>query len=219
MASLTGLTVAEVVARHQAPTYRVGWLGFAPGFGYLTGVDPLLAAVPRLASPRQYVPAGSVAIAGGLAAVYPAASPGGWQLLGRTSAALWEPDRDPPALLAPGMQVRFRGGRRHVPGASTRPGEHASRSRARSRYSSQGRSRPSRISAGQASRIWVCRRSGAADAGSLRLANALVGNAAGAACLEATLGRLALRFHCRCGRGRDRGARRQSGSVRPTAAR
>jgi KipI family sensor histidine kinase inhibitor len=108
VAELTGLTVTEVIARHQAAEYRVGWLGFSPGFGYLTGLDPALAQVPRLATPRLSVPAGSVAIAGGIAAVYPAASPGGWRLVGRTTARMWDPTRDPPALLAPGMRVRFR---------------------------------------------------------------------------------------------------------------
>jgi KipI family sensor histidine kinase inhibitor len=108
VAKLTGLSVDEVVAAHQATTYRVGWLGFSPGFGYLTGLDDALAAVPRLATPRVSVAAGAVAIAGGLAAVYPAESPGGWRLLGRTNAVMWNPDRDPPGLLSPGMQVRFR---------------------------------------------------------------------------------------------------------------
>jgi KipI family sensor histidine kinase inhibitor len=108
VAEWTGLSAAEVIERHQAVTYRVGWMGFSPGFGYLTGLDPVLAAVPRLATPRQAIPAGSVAIAGGLAAVYPAASPGGWRLLGRTTARLWDARRDPPALLAPGQRVRFR---------------------------------------------------------------------------------------------------------------
>jgi KipI family sensor histidine kinase inhibitor len=108
VARLTGLPAAEVVARHAVAEYRVGWLGFSPGFGYLTGLDPALAAVPRLAEPRVRVPAGSVAIAGGLAAVYSSTSPGGWRLLGRTSAVLWDADRDPPALLSPGMRVRFR---------------------------------------------------------------------------------------------------------------
>ncbi len=108
VAQLTGLSPGDVVARHAAGEYTVGWLGFSPGFGYLTGLDPVLASVPRLAEPRLRVPAGSVAIAGGLAAVYPSTSPGGWRLLGRTSAALWDPDRNPPALLAPGMRVRFR---------------------------------------------------------------------------------------------------------------
>ncbi len=108
VAQLTGLSPGDVVARHAAGDYTVGWLGFSPGFGYLTGLDPVLASVPRLAEPRLRVPAGSVAIAAGLAAVYPSTSPGGWRLLGRTSAALWDPDRDPPAILAPGMRVRFR---------------------------------------------------------------------------------------------------------------
>jgi KipI family sensor histidine kinase inhibitor len=108
VADLTGLTAAEVIERHQAARYRVGWLGFSPGFGYLTGLDPVLAAVPRRATPRASVPAGSVAIAGGLAAVYPAPSPGGWWLLGRTTTRMWDPARQPPALLAPGTPVRFR---------------------------------------------------------------------------------------------------------------
>jgi KipI family sensor histidine kinase inhibitor len=108
VARLTGLPAADVVARHSSAEYRVGWLGFSPGFGYLTGLDPALAAVPRLAEPRVRVPAGSVAIAGGLAAVYPNTSPGGWRLLGRTSAVLWDAERDPPSLFAPGMRVRFR---------------------------------------------------------------------------------------------------------------
>jgi KipI family sensor histidine kinase inhibitor len=108
VARLTGLPASEVVARHAAAEYRVGWLGFSPGLGYLTGLDPALAAVPRLDEPRVRVPAGSVAIAGGLATVYPTTSPGGWRLLGRTSAVLWDADRDPPALLSPGMRVRFR---------------------------------------------------------------------------------------------------------------
>ena len=121
VAALTGLDEADVISRHQAAEYRVGWLGFAPGFGYLTGLDPALA-VPRLDSPRLSVPAGSVAIGGGLAAVYPASSPGGWRLLGRTDAVLWDPGRDPPALLAPGQRVRFhavdRLPDRHAPGVA-----------------------------------------------------------------------------------------------------
>ncbi len=108
VARLTGLSPGEVIARHAAAEYTVGWMGFSPGFGYLTGIDPDLATVPRLDEPRVRVPAGSVAIAGGLAAVYPTTSPGGWRLLGRTSAVLWDPDRDPPALFTPGMRVRFR---------------------------------------------------------------------------------------------------------------
>ncbi|MHB1434206.1 MAG: 5-oxoprolinase subunit B family protein, partial [Streptosporangiaceae bacterium] len=111
VATLAGMPVAEVIEAHQAAEYTVGWLGFSPGFGYLTGLDPRLARVPRLATPRVSVPAGSVAIAGGLAAVYPSASPGGWQLIGQTSARLWDPERAEPSLLTPGRRVRFRADR------------------------------------------------------------------------------------------------------------
>jgi KipI family sensor histidine kinase inhibitor len=196
VATLTGLSVPEVIARHQAAEYQVGWLGFAPGFAYLTGLDQLLAAVPRLDSPRLRVPAGSVAIAGGLAAVYPAESPGGWRLIGRTAAALWEPDRDPPALLAPPARVRFRAvdslpmrepnpaARQPDPLTPTRrvqvlqPGPLAT-------VQDLGRAGFAHLGVPA---------SGAADTASLLLANYLVGNEPGDACVEVTLGRLALRF-------------------------
>jgi KipI family sensor histidine kinase inhibitor len=198
VASLTGLTVADVVARHQAATFRVGWLGFAPGFGYLTGLDPRLATVPRLDSPRQHVPAGSVAIAGGLAAVYPAASPGGWRLLGRTSAALWEPGRDPPALLAPGMRVRFRAvdalPPARAPASVSAPAPIAAGARLIEVLQPGPLTTVQDLGRAGLAHLGVPA-SGAADAGSLRLANDLVGNDAGAACLEVTLGRLAVRFH------------------------
>jgi KipI family sensor histidine kinase inhibitor len=106
VAELAGLREAEVVERHAAATYAVAFTGFAPGFGYLTGLDPALR-LPRRKTPRERVPAGSVAIAGEYAGVYPRESPGGWRLLGRTDAALWDLDRDPPALLRPGVRVRF----------------------------------------------------------------------------------------------------------------
>lgn len=106
VAELTGLTAEEVVARHGAAEYTVAYLGFSPGFGYLTGLDPVLR-LPRRRTPRTSVPAGSVAIAGPYAAVYPSASPGGWWLLGRTGLALWDVRRDPPSLLGPGDRVRF----------------------------------------------------------------------------------------------------------------
>ncbi len=108
VASLAGVPVSEVIERHAGAVYTVGWLGFAPGFGYLTGLDERLAGVPRLASPRASVPAGSVAIAAGLSAVYPSDSPGGWQLIGRTATRMWDTGREPAALLAPGQRVRFR---------------------------------------------------------------------------------------------------------------
>jgi len=106
VAALTGLHRDEVVERDLAAEYVVAYLGFAPGFGYLTGLDEALH-VPRRDSPRTAVPAGSVAIAGPYGAVYPSRSPGGWRLLGRTTPRLWDTDRDPPSLLQPGTRVRF----------------------------------------------------------------------------------------------------------------
>jgi KipI family sensor histidine kinase inhibitor len=110
VARLTGLSPAEVIAAHTEPEWVVAFSGFAPGFGYLRrmpgGPDPLL--VPRRDEPRVRVPAGAVALAAGYSGVYPRASPGGWQLIGRTDAHLWDADRDPPALLPPGARVRFR---------------------------------------------------------------------------------------------------------------
>ena len=107
VAALAGLTPDDVVGRHAARRYRVAFGGFMPGFAYLTGLDPALV-VPRLATPRTRVPAGAVAIAGEYAAVYPAATPGGWRLLGRTDAVMFDPAHDErPALLVPGDEVRF----------------------------------------------------------------------------------------------------------------
>ncbi|WP_043614538.1 5-oxoprolinase subunit B family protein [Nonomuraea candida] len=106
VAELAGISVAEVVARHCGRELVVGWLGFAPGFAYLTGLDPVLE-LPRLDTPRTSVPAGSVAVAGPYSAVYPAASPGGWRLIGRTAMRVWDVAGDPPALFRPGMRVRF----------------------------------------------------------------------------------------------------------------
>lgn len=106
VARLTHASPEEVVERHLAPEYVVAFLGFAPGFAYLLGGDPRLE-VPRLERPRERVPAGSVAIAGPYSGVYPRESPGGWRLLGRTSVTLFDPQRDPTAVLACGDRVRF----------------------------------------------------------------------------------------------------------------
>jgi KipI family sensor histidine kinase inhibitor len=106
VARLTGLTTTEVVAAHTGQAWTVAFGGFAPGFGYLVGTDTRLH-VPRRTSPRTSVPAGSVGLAGEFSGIYPRSSPGGWQLIGRTDAPLWNLDRDPPALLRPGTVVRF----------------------------------------------------------------------------------------------------------------
>lgn len=107
VAAETGLSATEVVDRHAGADYTVAFCGFSPGFAYLTGL-PAVLHLPRLATPRTRVPAGSVAIAGGYAGIYPRSSPGGWRLLGHTDAPLWNLDRDPPGLLVPGTRVRFR---------------------------------------------------------------------------------------------------------------
>ena len=103
---LTGLGAEEVIAAHTGTPWRVAFGGFAPGFAYLTDGDPRLQ-VPRRAEPRPLVPAGSVGLAGEFSGIYPRDSPGGWQVIGRTTAALWEAGRQPPALLSPGRWVRF----------------------------------------------------------------------------------------------------------------
>jgi KipI family sensor histidine kinase inhibitor len=106
VARLWGVAVHEVPAVHAALEFRVAFCGFAPGFGYLTGLPEELH-VPRRATPRTAVPAGAVGLAGSYTGVYPRSSPGGWQLIGRTDTVLWDPRRDPAALLAPGTRVRF----------------------------------------------------------------------------------------------------------------
>ncbi|WP_336706563.1 5-oxoprolinase subunit PxpB [Oerskovia sp. USHLN155] len=208
VAAWAGLSVAEVVARHSGREYVVAFGGFMPGFGYLTEVDPAIAA-PRLATPRTRVPAGSVALAGDLTAVYPRATPGGWRLLGRTDVELFDVDRDPPALLTAGTRVRFRevdrlpgdadgdvlsaGGDAHSAEDDRRPAEG---------YRAGGvevlapgpltlvedEGRPGWASSGVG-------RSGAADKVALRLLNRLLANDDSAAALEVTLGGLVLRFH------------------------
>ncbi|MFF3403751.1 5-oxoprolinase subunit PxpB [Streptomyces sp. NPDC002659] len=106
VAALWQVTEEEVVRIHSATEFRVAFCGFAPGFGYLTGL-PQQYAVPRRATPRTSVPAGALALAGPYTGVYPRSSPGGWQLIGTTDAVLWDPAREPAALLSPGTRVRF----------------------------------------------------------------------------------------------------------------
>lgn len=101
-----GISVERFVREHLAATWRVDFVGFAPGFGYCSA-DDWPHRIPRLDTPRERVPAGAVAVADGWSAVYPRASPGGWRLIGTTTAALWDADRVPPAALAAGTRVRF----------------------------------------------------------------------------------------------------------------
>ena len=106
MADHLGLSVEELVRRHAASVWQVAFTGFAPGFAYLSGGDPVFN-VPRRASPRTRIPAGSVGLAGTFSAVYPRATPGGWQLIGTTDVPMWDLTRTPPALLQPGQRVQF----------------------------------------------------------------------------------------------------------------
>ena len=206
VADAVGLSVEEVVARHLAggpDGYRVAFGGFAPGFAYLVGLDPRLH-VPRLATPRTRVPAGAVAVAGEFTAVYPAASPGGWRLLGTTSMTMFDPTRDraDAARLAPGDVVRFARGRASAVGAG--PGAPATST------STTGATAPTRahgdltvVASGTLLLIEDLGRpgladvgvprSGAADPDASRRANRLVGNRADAAVLEVLLGGLVLR--------------------------
>jgi inhibitor of KinA len=101
-----GISVNEVIARHSGRTYTVDLLGFVPGFGYLSELDPSLQ-LPRRPQPRPRVPAGSVAIAGAQTAVYPLDTPGGWHIIGRTDRTMFDLECDPPALLRAGDTVRF----------------------------------------------------------------------------------------------------------------
>lgn len=106
VAAHAGLPTETVIQRHTGALYRVYFLGFTPGFAYLGGLDPRLA-MARKATPRACVPAGSVGIAGAQTGVYPQATPGGWQIIGRTPLTLFDPGRSPPCLLAPDDRVRF----------------------------------------------------------------------------------------------------------------
>lgn len=200
VAELLGVSADELAARHRAARWRVAFSGFAPGFGYLVGSDPLFD-VPRRATPRTRVPAGSVGLAGAFTGVYPRESPGGWQLIGRTEAVVWDADRDPPALLAPGTGVRFTLASRPrivlsdaTPAPTTRrSGPDVDEAGPRVVVAEtafpilvQDRGRPGRAALGVSG-------SGAADRIALRDANDAVGNPAGAPVLE-LLGGARLRF-------------------------
>ncbi len=107
VAAHAGLTLQDVIARHTTADYSVAMIGFAPGFPYLLGLDPSLA-MPRKATPRTHVPAGSIAIGGLQSGIYPREGPGGWQLIGRTDTLLFDPaNGSAPTLLRPGDRLRF----------------------------------------------------------------------------------------------------------------
>ena len=194
-AALVGSSPDALAARHAATTWTVAFTGFAPGFGYLVSPDWDLD-VPRLASPRTRVPAGSVGLAGAFTGAYPRDTPGGWRLIGATTAPLFDPDAAQPALLVPGAEVRFEPTRPVASVPALRPPRAPSApsaaapapSRAGMRVvapgafaSVQDGGRPGRAAEGIAG-------SGAADRAAWQLGNRLVGNAPGVAAIEVLLG-------------------------------
>jgi KipI family sensor histidine kinase inhibitor len=203
VADAIGATRSAVVDLLTVSDLEVALLGFAPGFPYLVGLPPELAAIPRRSTPRSSVPAGSVAIAGGFASIYPESSPGGWMILGRTSIRLFDPDHPPFALLQPGDKVRF-----------STAGAEGDWAQPHLAASGVGTARPPLVADGDrsvevlepgllslvedAGRQGVAGlgvpRAGAADADSMVLANRLVGNPAHAACIEITARGPTLRF-------------------------
>ncbi|HXX88865.1 MAG TPA: carboxyltransferase domain-containing protein [Acidimicrobiales bacterium] len=203
VAASAGLTPAAVVRLLEAASLEVAFVGFSPGFGYLVGLPPVLAAIPRRATPRAVVPAGSFALAGGFAGVYPAATPGGWHLVGRAGRRLFDPATAPFAVLQPGDRVRI------VPvDAADVP---APDEPAGARPLLEIGNDPAHGARGvvveepglftlveDAGRRGVASigvpRAGAADPDALSLANALVGNEPGAAAFECTGRGPALRF-------------------------
>lgn len=200
-ATLLGVSAEELVARHLAAEWRVAFSGFAPGFGYAVSGDALFD-VPRRPSPRTRVPAGSVALAGAFSGVYPRESPGGWQLIGRTDLAMWDIDRDPPALFAPGRVVRFVRAEREAVAAAAEGAATADETPAAQRADDapavevvrsslqllvQDEGRPGYAALGVSA-------SGVADRTAMRDANRAVGNPSAAAVLE-SVGGAVLRFH------------------------
>ncbi|GAB3547648.1 urea amidolyase family protein [Arthrobacter tumbae] len=195
---LTGLGAAGVIEAHTGQLWTAAFGGFAPGFAYLVGENESLN-VPRRTSPRTAVPAGSVGLAGNFSAVYPRRSPGGWQLIGRTSTRMWDLDRDQPALLRPGTTVQYVAVRDAIELADT---EATNDDDGATRTAAAGPSLEVLIP-GPQSLIQDLGRpglgdlgvsaSGAADTASARQANRLVGNKPGDAVVECVLGGLAVR--------------------------
>ena len=195
VAAVAGLSPAAVIERHAGRDYRVFMLGFLPGFAYLGSVDPAIA-LPRRASPRERVRAGSVGIAGAQTAVYPVDSPGGWQIVGHTLTRMFDADQWPAALLSPGDVVRFQPQAHpaHRDVTSGRPGAQST---------TAPRSitvvEPGLFTTVQDGGRWGQQSSGVPVSGAMdwiayRTANAIVGNEPGTAALEATLAGPKLRF-------------------------
>lgn len=202
VAQMLGLSRSEVIRRHTGCEYTVAFTGFAPGFAYLSGGDPVLN-VPRRSTPRTRIPAGAVGLAGPFSGVYPQASPGGWQIIGVTATPMWDLGREVPALLQPGFRVRFvdMAGRPSLPlpASATRPASAPiaieQRGAALLEIRSTGLQALFQDTGRHGQAGQGVSASGAMDQGALRAANRLVGNAGDAACVEIVYG--GFQFVCR----------------------
>jgi len=196
VAHLTGLASASEVARvHAEGEYRVYFLGFMGGFPYLGGLRPPLNSVPRLSTPRQKLPKGTVGIAGGQTGVYTVSTPGGWHCLGRTPMKLFDPSQDPPAMLRAGDLVKFFSSDKDIPEGDDIIGEQSPPIHAKPwiKIVSPGPMTTVQDIARHGYARHGVSRSGAADDLSLRMGNALLGNEDGSAGLEVTMGGLKMR--------------------------
>ena len=194
VADLLGVSAQEIVARHDGHAWRAAFGGFAPGFTYLTGGDPIFD-VPRRADPRLEVPAGAVGLAGTFSGVYPRQSSGGWQLIGTTDTPMWDEHRTPPALIQPGDIVHFTPVRPSVRSVEAPPPDHEASSPRHGingiRVDDPGMFAVFEDDGRHAATMGVTG-SGASDPQAFHLANALVGNPAGTPAIETTGGGLRL---------------------------
>ena len=193
VAERRGLSEADVIARHSAAEYTAFFVGFLPGFAYLGQLGPELE-MPRRASPRPRVPAGSVAVAGRLTGVYPFASPGGWHLIGRTARRFFDPFAEPPALVRPGDRVRFEPSAHAMDAAATPPSPSSSATPATIEVLEAGLLTTIQDEGRRGRRHLGVPWCGTLDAGAAGRANAAVGNLAEAAVLEGTASGPTLRF-------------------------
>ena len=207
VAQILGITADEVVQRHTGSEFTVAFTGFAPGFAYLSGGDPVLN-VPRRSTPRTRLPAGSVGLAGTFSGVYPQASPGGWQIIGTTPVAMWDITRAQPALLQPGYRVRFvdiatkniaasayseSAGGQKDPKPAGRTQHHLAAGHTALQVRATGLLTVFQDLGRHGQARQGVSASGAMDQAALKAANRLVGNASNAAALETVGGGLQLR--------------------------
>jgi len=211
VAASVGQPVGRVIELMVSAEFEVAFIGFAPGFPYLTGLPAELAGLGRLATPRTSVPAGSVAVAAGFASVYPRSTPGGWHLLGHTAESLFDPDNPPYSRVAPGDKILFTSGNPSLPRRHDDDGRPPIRADGRCLEVIEPGLAATVQDGGR--RGWThmgVPAAGGADLRSLSLANLLVGNGADAAALECTASGPAVRV---CGDGHLAVVGARSGAV------